>query len=398
MTSLWPTAVLLTTGLSRTCGGPFFSVSGLAAAVAASGLCDVAVVGTYSQAATWPQDRRQWEKAEIVAVPNMGFRSARVLAKTADTMIESASKCGKKGLVHVSGLWDAASLAGTLLQRNGRTCMLSPRGMLEPWALQQKASKKRLAMLLWQRQLLSSAALLHATAPSEVESIRNLGLRTPVCVIPNGVDFPADDWPADSRTAPPGPASQGKTAVFLSRIHPKKGLPLLLQAWAAVRPAGWSLQIAGISEDQGHEVEMRRLVRTLGLESVQFVGERSGAAKWGFLRSADLFVLPSYSENFGIVVAEAMASGLPVISTTGTPWQALRDERMGWWVEPSVTGLVAALSEACSESDAQRSLRGKKARAYARLNFGWDEIGRRMVRCYQWALGIGPITEDIFFA
>ena len=393
-----PAAVMLTTGLSSACGGPFFSVSGLAAAVDRSGLCDAAVVGTYSHTAAWPQDRCRWNRTDLVAMPGKGLRSTTAIASAAEEMIDSGLCRGRRRLVHVSGLWDAASLAGSLLQNRGVPCVISPRGMLEPWSLQHKAWKKRLAMFLWQRRLLTSSVLLHATASSELTSIRNLGLRTPVCVIPNGIDFPPDAvaMPADESSA--RSAGRPKTAVFLSRIHPKKGLPLLLRAWAAVRPPNWSLQIAGIAEDKAHEADVRQMVRGLGLDAVSLVGERSGDAKWEFLRSADLFVLPSYSENFGIVVAEAMACGLPAISTTGTPWQALRDEAMGWWVEPTADGLATALAEACSQSDLERHRRGERARVYAHRHFGWDEIGRRMARCYQWALGLGPTTEDIAFA
>lgn len=398
MTGPKPSAVLLTTGLSSDCGGPFFSVSGLAAAVAKSGLCDAAVVGTYSQSATWTVDRRQWAGTEISAMPGTGLASAQSLVDRTQRALAKADRRRGPGIVHVSGLWDAASLAGAILQARGFACMVSPRGMLEPWALRQKAARKRFAMLLWQRRLLAQAVLVHATAESELQSIRNLGLRTPVCIIPNGVDFPPDDRHGSLAEIARAESRGVRRAVFLSRIHPKKGLPLLIQAWSRLRPTGWSLTIAGYPEDIAHEAEMRRLVHSLRLDCVSFVGERTGIAKWDFLRSADLFVLPSHSENFGIVVAEAMAVGMPVIATTGAPWRVLRDEGMGWWTEPTVEGITASLAKACAESDEQRAARGAKARDYAAQKFSWDEIGRRMARCYLWATGLGPITDDIVFA
>lgn len=398
MTGSKPSAVLLTTGLSSGCGGPFFSVSGLAAAVAKSGLCDAAVVGTYSQSATWADDRRQWAGTKVSAMPGNGLASAQSLVDRTQHAFKTTERLQGHGIVHVSGLWDAASLAGAILQARGFTCMVSPRGMLEPWALSQKAAKKGFAMMLWQRRLLAQAVLLHATAESELQSIRNIGLRTPVCIVPNGVEFPPDDLYGSLAGIPRGEGRRIRTAVFLSRIHPKKGLPLLIEAWSRVRPSGWALVIAGYSEDVAHEAEMRQLVQTLRLDSVSFVGERTGIAKWDFLRSADLFVLPSHSENFGIVVAEAMVVGLPVIATTGAPWRILRDEGMGWWTEPTVEGIAAALTNACSEADEQRAKRGAKARAYAAREFSWDGIGRRMARCYLWAAGLGPITDDIVFA
>ena len=134
------------------------------------------------------------------------------------------------------------------------------------------------------------------------------------------------------------------------------------------------------------------------LDGVALIGERSGADKWAFLGQAHLFVLPSYSENFGIVVAEAMAAGLPVIATTGTPWQVLADQHLGWCVEPSADAITASLREALAAPQSTLTDRGMRAREFALAQFGWPEIGRRMAACYRWMVGHGPATPDIVFA
>ncbi len=385
---------LVTTGLSHTAGGPFFSVSGLAAALGRVTAWEPSVIGSYGDAASWPHDRDQWTGCGLVAVRHEGLRSCRRLAASACASIDSAVARGLPALLHVSGLWDAASLAGSLVVGKRRVPhVVSPRGMLEPWALRAKSLKKKVALLLWQRRLLAGAALIHATSRQECESIRAAGFRNPVCVIPNGIEVPAAPVPAST----PRRAGDPRRCVFLSRIHPKKGLPLLVKAWSQVRPVGWTLEIAGNTEDAGHEAEVRRLVASLGSDSIRFVGEQRGPRKWEFLRQADLFVLPSYSENFGIVVAEALACGVPVITTTGTPWSVLAEHGMGWWVAPSESALAAALAVAVSESPDALAARGRRGREHALAAFGWDQLGRRMAAGYDWAVGTGPVTADIVF-
>jgi len=384
-------AILVTTGLSRRAGGPFFSVSGLAHALQRVGDCEPFVAGCYTDPVAWPEDASQWRGLDLAASPLAGLRSAMPLRTQILSRAKKATAEGGSAVLHASGLWDAASIATALVrQRISLPYAISPRGMLEPWALRHKAGKKRAALMLWQRSVLSGAALLHATSDLELGSIRAAGFRNPVCVIPNGID-PPETRHTQSEHGP-------RRCVFLSRIHPKKGLPLLLEAWARLRPAGWTLEIAGHSEDHAHEAELRRMIAEHRLDGVALIGERSGGDKWAFLGQSHLFVLPSYSENFGIVVAEAMAAGLPVIATTGTPWQVLADKQLGWCVDPSADAITAALREALAAPQATLTERGMRAREFALAEFGWPGIGRRMAACYRWMLGIGPPTPDIMFA
>lgn len=183
-------------------------------------------------------------------------------------------------------------------------------------------------------------------------------------------------------------------AVCFSRLHPKKGIPLLLDAWAQAQPPGWELEIAGLAAD-GYDRELARQIAGLRLQHVRLVGEKTGTAKWDFLADADLFILPSYSENFGIAVAEAMAMGLPVITTHGTPWEVLSERHLGWWVAPDVAPLTRAIREATAEPAAVLAARGAKAGDYARATFGWPGIGERMVNCYRWLLGEGDKPADL---
>ena len=139
-----------------------------------------------------------------------------------------------------------------------------------------------------------------------------------------------------------------RQAVFLSRIHPKKGLPMLADAWSRVRPAGWRMVVVGPDEG-GHRAEVESHVARLGLDGCwEFRDQADGDEKWRVLADAELSILPTYSENFGNVVPESLLVETPVLTTTGAPWAGLIEQRCGWWVEPTVDGLAAGLQAACA--------------------------------------------------
>jgi glycosyltransferase involved in cell wall biosynthesis len=257
--------------------------------------------------------------------------------------------------------------------------------MLEPWSLRHRAWKKRLAWWGYQGRDLRGAALLHATSYMEADNLRALGLRMPIAVIPNGVEVPSALARAAHR-----PEERQRTALFLSRVHPKKGLLNLVAAWAAVRPPGWRVVVAG-NDEGGHADEVAAAARAAGVgDAFVFAGQVEGEAKARLLVEADIFVLPTHSENFGIAIAEALAWELPVITTTGTPWAGLVSERCGWWVETGVDPLVGALREALALPDAERSAMGARGRAWVTRDFSWRGIGRQMQAVYAWLLQGGP--------
>ena len=179
-----------------------------------------------------------------------------------------------------------------------------------------------------------------------------------------------------------------RTALFLSRIHPVKGLLELVDAWGQVRPAGWRMVITGPDEG-GHRAVVDARVLAQGLAAdFAFIGAVDGAKKTALYRSADLFILPSFSENFGVVVAEALTHGLPVLTTQGTPWQDLPAHGCGWWVPADARSLADALRQATSLTDAERQAMGEQGQDYVR-RYDWQAIARQMLAVYQWILGQG---------
>jgi glycosyltransferase involved in cell wall biosynthesis len=267
--------------------------------------------------------------------------------------------------------------------------------MLEPWSLQRSKWVKRLAALIYQRACLERAACIRATSRLEHDSIRQAGYRNRIAVIPNGVDLP--DLPAHARIRNPKPP---RVALFLSRIHPKKGLMNLLRAWASVQnpqPStlnpqrfDWLLRIVG-PDECNHLSELKVEAGRLGISNrVQFEGAVYGDARTRCYLDADLFVLPSWSENFGLVIAESLACRVPVITTRATPWADLESARCGWWIETGVDPLVAALRDAISKFPENLAEMGARGRRLIEEKYTWEPIGRRMLEVYEWAAGAGP--------
>ena len=356
-------------------GGPYQSVRKLAQAQVMAGL-SVSVQMPWSEEAE--AHRGDWGPAVVkisgkILVPAFGWSPAygrEILASGG-------------AVLHTHGIWQHPSwVALAWKKRWQRPHVCSVRGMLEPWAWQHHAWKKRPVWWVMEQRNLQSASLLHATSEQEAQSFRDRRLSAPIAIIPNGVD-------AVERTQNPKADRDKRTALFLSRLHPKKGLPMLLEAWARVKPENWILNIVGPDEG-GHRADLERQATLLGLaDRVRFSGPLKGALKAQAFHEANLFVLPTHSENFGIAVAEAMAHGLPVITTHAAPWELLETERCGWWVPVSVDGIAAALDDATRKSPEELIAMGERGRAVVAERFAWDRIASEFIDCYRWVLGEG---------
>lgn len=290
---------------------------------------------------------------------------------------ECLSESDGATVVHDHALWLPTNhTVAKFCRRHQLTRVVSTRGMLSAWALANGGLKKRLAWRLYQHSDLKTATAFHATSQLEADEIRRLGFQQPIAVIPNGISIPA--------VLPKRQQRRLRTALFLSRIHPVKGLINLVRAWSQANiQDDWQLVVAGPDEN-GHRTEVEYEVHKLGLcDRVSLVGEIDNELKWQTYVDSDLFILPSFSENFGIVVAEAMAAGVPVIATTGTPWCLLNEHKLGWWVEPTVKSLAVAIAEACAEDPIELRRMGVLARAYATAQFSWTDVGKRLKSFYE---------------
>ena len=298
-------------------------------------------------------------------------------------------------IVHGNGLWMFPNLYARQAAGKARLpLVISPRGMLDPWSLERSAAKKAIAWHAFERGNLRSAAAFHATSDAESAAIRAAGFRQPIAMIANGVAFPESAHPPGRGLLEDRFHSlRGvRWLLFLSRLHPKKGIAELLSAWQLLEAAHpeWHLVLAGPDLD-GYGESMRRQCAGLGLEErVTFTGMLKGDAKESALGNAELFVLPTHSENFGIAVAEALAHGMPAITTRGAPWQALEDAGCGWWIGDSQGELEAALGAAMALDARELRAMGARGRSMVARDYSWMNAARQMLSLYEWLLGRGP--------
>lgn len=291
-------------------------------------------------------------------------------------------------IIHNHSLWSMTNVAaGCVVPGKRAKLVTAPRGTLSPWALQRRRTLKRLLKPL-QWRALERADLLHATSDAELKEIRDLGLKAPVAVIPNGIDIPR----LVERSRP----ENQRTLLFLSRIHPKKGLDRLLQAWQSIQQdhVDWQLVIAGRGEEE-HVRHVQELAARLKLRDVDFPGPLYGADKAQTYRNADLFVLPTHSENFGLVVGEALSHECPVVVTHGAPWSGVVTNQCGWWVDNRIDSLAATLSEAMSEPRHVLTDMGARGRSWIANSFSWDVIAEQLEQAYRWVLGDGDRPAQI---
>lgn len=289
-------------------------------------------------------------------------------------------------LIHNHSLWMMPNVyPGRVARRRGIPYVISPHGTLGEWPFRSGSKVKQLFWPLVQRPALDAVTCFHATAQSEYEDIRRMGFRQPVVVIPNGIDVPE---------YLPNSDSPERTLLFLGRIHPIKGLEFLLRAWEAVqyRFTDWRLRIVGPSE-RGYRDEIQRFAENLQLERVEFVDPVYGERKVREYREADLFVLPTRHENFGLVVAEALAAGTPAIVTKGAPWPELEFHNAGWWIDIGVDPLVACLENALSQPAEVLSEMGRKGRGWMAEEFSWKRVGYQMAETYRWIINCGDRPE-----
>jgi len=306
-----------------------------------------------------------------------------------DSLIKAVEK-QKNTVIYDVGLWLPSNHFAAKVARKTRTPWIaSPRGMLSSSALAVRKWKKQLAWVLYQRRDLRSATVLHATAQSEGKDFRRKGLSQPIAVVPHGVEVPEIilDLPAREHR---------RTVLFLSRLHPIKGLMQLVHAWARLSKNDWRVIIAGNDEGE-HLAHVRAEINRLNLNNhFEFIGAVETQKKWELMHAANLFVLPSHSESFGLVVAEALACGVPVIASRGTPWQDLITHRCGWWVDNDPESLANALREAMSVSEEERCAMGQRGQKLVEANYSWPKVASQMCTVFEWMLGAASKPDCVF--
>ena len=293
---------------------------------------------------------------------------------------------GNYDLVHANTIWTAFSHQAKMVAQNcDKPFVLSPHGMLYPQALRVSAWKKKLILPLFQRKDLEEATCLHATCQQELEHIRNFGLKNPVCVVPNCLNIDTNGWIDRVED------NSVRRVGFVGRVNRIKNIDKLLLAWKKLghRTKGAELIIVG-DGDAVYLNELKQFVATHHLVNVKFVGFLTGSALKDMVRSLDFQVLPSESENFGMVVPEALVNRVPVIASKGTPWEDLNIQHCGWWIDNDIDALSHTLSVALQMSESERIAMGERGRTLVLDNFTMEKVAEKMMAVYKFLLNKGP--------
>lgn len=292
-------------------------------------------------------------------------------------------EAGEWDLIHINGVWNwPYHKIAQRAYKYGVPVVWSPHGSLSRWALRYKWWKKLPAWWLYQKNDMMRATLIHVTAESEMNDIRRLGLGNRVVVAPLGVHIPICSG-IETILKVPERVREKKRLLFIGRIAPIKGLDNLCRAYCAAKMyEKWRLMIVG-PDSEDHISELKKLVGALHIaDYVDFPGPKFGDELVRAYCESDLFVLPSYSENFGSVVIEALVHGKPVISTKGTPWKKLVEYKCGWWVDIGVEPLKNVLIEAMSFSDEELREMGERGRKMVEVEYSWPAIANKMEEAY----------------
>lgn len=299
----------------------------------------------------------------------------------------------KADIVVINGIMTyPMTTAGIISNNLNKPYIVSLRGGLLPRHMAVKSKRKKAFLRLFVRSILNNAAAIHATCEAEYNCAIKLGLKAPVIIVPNGTNLPPENLentggPLSNKLKS---LSKQRLVLFMGRIEPIKGLDILLQSWADLTSEdnykNVNLMIAG-PDERNCTRELKSMTSKLGIaDKVFFYGMVDNDSKWLLYKQADIFILPSYSENFGLVVAEALASGTPVITTTSAPWENLETYNAGKWVSPEKQSLTNALRQLLDMPCEKLRAMGKKGQKMVQEHYSWDIIAEKLASVYRYVL------------
>ena len=297
--------------------------------------------------------------------------------------VESLLDNVRPDVVHVNCCWmPACAAVQRMAQKRSYRVVLTPHGMLEPWIVRRHYwTRKWPALMLYQKRAIERACCLQATAESERENLLKLGYNSNVKVVRLGIDADGIEMKRSWH--------RRRQLLFLSRVHVKKGINFLIEAASLLRSElqGYRIVVAG-EGDAEYVALLKRQIAALGLQDmVQLIGGVYGDEKWRLFRESDLFVLPTHSENFGLAIAEALASGTPVITTVGTPWLDLNTSHSGACIEIGTQPLVEALRRFLNVPEEELEQMGHNGRRLIETRYSARTMAQEMMEVYESVLG-----------
>ncbi|MDD3265790.1 MAG: glycosyltransferase [Burkholderiales bacterium] len=301
--------------------------------------------------------------------------------------LDEHAKAGKIDLIHNHGLWMMPNVyAGKIAKKYGLPLITSPHGTFAKEAWESGSKIKKIFWPLLQKPALEPTSCFHATSLLEYEDIRRMGYKQAIAIIPSGMDIPTIESIVSN-------TNNMKTLLFLGRIHPIKGLDLLLKAWHNVQNkfVDWQLKIVG-PDNYGYLDELKKMASELNLKRVIFQDAVYGDEKILEYVTSNIYVLSSYSENFAISVAEALALGIPCIVTRGAPWEELNSYNAGAWVDTNVESLTNGMDIMMSKSSEELRLLGQNGVKLIEQNYSWKVVRDKMNQMYDWV--VNPQIEN----
>ena len=282
-------------------------------------------------------------------------------------------------IVHVNCCWTPdCAIIQRLAQKRGYKVVLTPHGMLEPWILKRHYwTRKVPALWLYQKAAVQRADCVQATAESERDNLLKLGYNSNIKVVRLGIDAESIEMKRSWK--------KSRQILFLSRVHVKKGINFLVEAADVLRNElqGYKILVAG-EGDADYVEAMKRMICDRGLQDiVQLIGGVYGDEKWRLFQTSDFFVLPTHSENFGLAIAESLASGTPVITTVGTPWNDLNDTNSGAWIEIGTQPLTDTLRKFLALSDEELETMGRNGRKLIETKYSAHVMAEQMMEVYK---------------
>lgn len=375
----------LTPTISRKGGGLFFAIKGLALQLYADREVSINVYSVNDAYAN--VDMNSWQVKDLNIFPSILKHGFGYAPKLRDSLL-----LNKADVLHTHGLWHYTSIAGYSWFRHWQgKYIISPHGMLDSWALKHSRLKKWIAYYAFEKKHLENAACIHALCEEEAKAIRDFGLKSPICIIPNGVDLP--EVSRSDRISKNLSVQQKKIFLYLGRIHKKKGIENLIKAWHIINSSSpnlsenWALLIAG-GGDKEYETKLQKEVISLGLkDQVQFIGEVYGDDKDILFRNASSFALTSFSEGVPMAVLEAWSYGLPVLMSSACNLPLGVTAGAAIEVATTVESIAKGLSEILSMDDKQRKLMGENGRCLIKEKYSWKSVASQFLAVYLWLLG-----------
>lgn len=291
-------------------------------------------------------------------------------------------------ILHQHGIWMPISLLTKRYRRSRQApTIIQPHGFLEPYSLTKSKLKKYIASFLYEKRNLLDASALVACSEKEANNLKSMFPNKDIAIIANGIPEEFVYQSTSNNYVDQNPSKL--KMVFLSRVHPLKGLERLFRAIHKIgvsRFKYWSITIAGFSE-LNHDLFLKKLAKDLNLDNlISFVGPIFGQDKIDLLSTCDVFVLPTFTENFGIVVAEALGRGIPVLTTQGAPWEELEKSKCGWWVPNNEEGIIAGLIQILETDKATFSAMGERGRKLILSKYTWEKTTKSTLELYNYLI------------